>query len=64
MKCEYCGNLFSEEELDLENICSDCNEQYRCISCSCMSEDLNEDGYCEDCVREAGVDFMEAMYEC
>lgn len=64
MECEFCGDSFSEDELNIENICEDCNELYQCSSCSCMSDDLDEDGVCESCVREAGIDMMEAMYEC
>lgn len=62
MKCEYCGDLFSEDELDAEGYCEDCNEQHRC-QCGAIVEDLNEDGLCDECFIGGAIDMKEGYYE-
>jgi len=35
----------------------------KCINCERKAEDLDDDGYCEDCVIEIGISRQEANYD-
>jgi len=34
-----------------------------CTNCDRVAEDLDDDGYCEDCVIEIGISRAEAQYD-
>ena len=35
----------------------------KCEGCECETEDLNSDGYCEDCVIEIGITRAEVNFD-
>ena len=63
MKCLGCGEKFSEEELSLDGYCSNC-DPYRCRSCGYVSYELDEEGVCYECNRDAAEDMYNARYDC
>ena len=46
-----------------ENKVSEVVAKMKCELCGHMAEDLDDDGYCEDCVIELGISRAEAIHD-
>lgn len=50
MKCLGCGDIVSKEFMK-DGHCPDCNELL-CVECGVISDNLDDDGTCEECLFE------------
>ena len=56
--------LCDETKVKLKEIeVSEVVAKMKCEFCGHMAEDLDDDGYCEDCVIELGISRAEAIHD-
>jgi len=62
--CDGCGKMFSEDDLNSDNLCTDCENKEQCTDCEKWFDELDDNTRCKACAEKAESEAGEEEEDC